>query len=298
MKATLTVTLLMAVATTAGAQSVVVRDQDAKAAAEHQLQVMLEKAPASGIHLSFEVKPVTGAPYTAEAVTEFLQVLADGNRIVRRTVTRVYRDSAGRTRRETVEADGRVTSIVISDPTTGTSYVLDPVANTAHGAKLVTAFVPKAAAGVDHAQGPGVVTTYVSTSAQQRTEAKALKELQLQAHLTAGQSGVTVVGPPKEALDTAGSAPVPSKEDLGQQTIEGVLARGTRTTTVIPAGAIGNEQPIKDVLEEWHSEDLKVLVLTKHVDPRAGETTYRLTNITRGDPNPSLFAVPAGYLVK
>src|SRR5690606_5706323 len=45
-------------------------------------------------------EPVTGKPYSAEAVTETVQVLADGNRIVNTHRARVYRDSEGRTRRE------------------------------------------------------------------------------------------------------------------------------------------------------------------------------------------------------
>ena len=49
---------------------------------------------------SFDGKVVKGAPYSAENVTEFTQVLPDGNRITRRNSAMVYRDSQGRTRRE------------------------------------------------------------------------------------------------------------------------------------------------------------------------------------------------------
>ncbi len=88
------------------------------------------------------------------------------------------------------------------------------------------------------------------------------------------------------------------REGLSTQTIEGVSATGSRTTTVIPAGAIGNLQPIKVVSEQWMSSDLKVLVLTKHSDPRSGETVYRLANIVRAEPDRSLFLVPADYTIK
>ena len=87
-----------------------------------------------------------------------------------------------------------------------------------------------------------------------------------------------------------------NKEDLGTQVVEGVVATGTRTTTTIPAGTNGNEQPI--VSEQWFSPDLKVLVMTKHNDPRTGETTYRLTNIVQTEPARSLFEVPADYTLK
>src|SRR4029077_18421600 len=50
--------------------------------------------------MSFDSKVVKGAPFSADAVTESVQVLADGNRIVRSSTTSFYRDSEGRTRRE------------------------------------------------------------------------------------------------------------------------------------------------------------------------------------------------------
>jgi hypothetical protein len=49
---------------------------------------------------SFDGEVVKDAPYSADAVTETIQTLGDGNRIVRNSSARVYRDSAGRTRRE------------------------------------------------------------------------------------------------------------------------------------------------------------------------------------------------------
>ena len=49
---------------------------------------------------SFGGKTVKNAPYSAEAVTETIQTLGDGNRIVNRISSLLYRDSEGRTRRE------------------------------------------------------------------------------------------------------------------------------------------------------------------------------------------------------
>ena len=89
-----------------------------------------------------------------------------------------------------------------------------------------------------------------------------------------------------------------NKEDLGQQVVEGVMARGTRTTTTIPAGGIGNVQPIEIVSEQWFSDDLKVLVMTRHADPRTGETVYKLTNVSLAEPVRTMFEVPADYTVR
>ena len=89
----------------------------------------------------------------------------------------------------------------------------------------------------------------------------------------------------------------PVVEDLGRQFMEGVTVEGTRTTMTIPAGQIGNEQPIKVVSERWFSPELKVLVMSRQADPRFGETTYRLTNVTRDEPSPELFEVPSDFKV-
>ena len=88
------------------------------------------------------------------------------------------------------------------------------------------------------------------------------------------------------------------KEQLGKQNIEGVEAEGTRTTVTIAAGEIGNERPIEIVSERWYSPELQLVVMTRHSDPRTGETTYKLTNINRSEPAKSLFEVPSDYTVK
>jgi hypothetical protein len=85
---------------------------------------------------------------------------------------------------------------------------------------------------------------------------------------------------------------------LEHKTIEGIAVEGRKTTTVIPAGQVGNELPITITSEEWRSPELDVLILTRYSDPRSGESSYSLTNIIRAEPHPSLFAVPSDYTVK
>jgi len=87
-------------------------------------------------------------------------------------------------------------------------------------------------------------------------------------------------------------------EKLEARSFDGVTAEGTRTTVTIPAGEIGNEMPINIVDEHWYSPELQVTVMTRHSDPRSGETTYRLTNISRAEPAAALFQVPSDYTLK
>jgi len=41
-----------------------------------------------------------------------------------------------------------------------------------------------------------------------------------------------------------------------------------------------------------------MVVMTKHTDPRMGETTFQMTNIQRQEPAATLFQVPSDYAVK
>jgi hypothetical protein len=249
-----------------------------------------------------------GAPYSAEAVTETLQVLGDGNRISRKSVTRIARDSEGRTRRETVSPAGEVTTINISDPVAQSTYFLDARTKTAArtGMTLLDGrvgfvSVPSNTAGVVTRQFGETTRAMVVPDA----ELKARQEVELAAATAAGAGtgagarggGRGGVAPTVAAAAMAGNANV-TKEDLGSQIVEGVMATGTRSTTTIEAGAIGNAQPIHVVSEQWYSEDLKVLVKTRHSDPRTGDTTYRLTNIVLAEPAKTLFEVPADYTLK
>ncbi len=98
------------------------------------------------------------------------------------------------------------------------------------------------------------------------------------------------------AAATPGSDPQTVK--LEPQTIEGVRVEGTRTTTTIAAGAIGNDLPIEIVNERWFSPELRTVVLSRRSDPRFGETVFRLTNVSRTEPASEPFEIPAGYRVE
>jgi hypothetical protein len=241
--------------------------------------------------LPVEARIVRGAPYFAELVIESVQQLPDGNRIVNRTTGRVYRDSEGRTRREEDRAPGQVGSIAISDPVAGTSFSLDPASKTAWKSGL-TVFDPL----------PRVVPPAGTDPAEVE------RKRRIEGYIAAVQPRPVPAPPPPPP------APVPGEpsgmiqrsasprweektEKLPARTIEGVRAEGTRTSRTIMAGAIGNEQPIVSVTEEWVSPELQILVLTRTSDPRTGESTYRLLNITRSEPNRSWFEVPGDYTV-
>jgi hypothetical protein len=221
---------------------------------------------------------VTGAPYSAEEVTEHVQTLADGTHITQAAqTTRLYRDSQGRTRIERSfpappgvsqgEASGP-NLIEISDPVSGVRYTLEPRNHIARKMSVPIAPPPP----------PPPPSSATSASSSGRfAAARVVPEL----------SGT--------ASQDQSQHPQRTHESLGTETIEGVSAEGKRTTVVYPTGAVGNDRPITTVSETWTSPDLKVVVLSKHSDPRNGESTTKLTNISRAEPDPSLFQIPSDY---
>lgn len=264
---------------------------------------------------SFGGKVIKGAPYSAEAVTESVQLLGDGNRIVNKFSSSVYRDSEGRTRREhTLKGLGPLgtgnepmQTIFINDPVAGVTYSLDSRSHTAHKSAPFKIELSRkmGVAGTDGegqrfefkvapggAGGNMIMTAPLGSVPATSGTRIAVAETE---HMSIGTGG----GASSYVFrQSSGPNPNEKKENLGKQMIEGVEAEGTRSTVTIPAGEIGNERPIEIVSERWYSTELQLVVMTRHSDPRTGETTYKLTNINRTEPVKSLFEVPPGYTVK
>jgi len=213
---------------------------------------------------------VKGAPYSAVAVTERVQTLADGTKLVRKATATIYRNSEGRIRREQAATkisplgrDVDVPSIIfISDPVAGFAYTLYPGTKT----------------GVKRPLGRAEM------SGNARPAPPASREQGRRPSLAKGPEG-------------AGDGNQIKREDLGRQTMEGLGVDGERIVTTIPVDRIGNDRPIEIVSEQWKSPDLRTLVMSRRVDPRFGENTYRLTNVERAEPAATLFVVPEDYVI-
>jgi hypothetical protein len=232
--------------------------------------------------------PVVGAPYSATITNESVQTLADGNRIVQTSTGTTARDSQGRTRQDTalppignLSAANAPHLVFIHDPVAQTSYTLNLTDKTAQKMPAPPPLAPGTAGAVGatfsmRVEGSGQLPP---PDAMPVTIAAPGPGLFFQKHFTT------------EEPDQA------QTEELGSQTMEGVLVNGVRTTHTIPAGQIGNDQPITIVTEVWTSPDLKTVVYSKRSDPRMGDQTFRLTSIVRTEPNPSLFTVPADFKI-
>ena len=251
-----------------------------------------------------ETRITTGRPYSAEATTEFVQTLGDGNKITRKATVRIYRDGEGRTRREELATDGTVRSISIYDPVAHTTYVLDPATRTARKS-AIRVMMPAMQPLTDEDKRKVETKIRAELEASGRAGGRvalvapgevpvqvAPEEIRRRQQVETIAIGRGVLQPAVKGTD------VKNEESLGQKLIDGVLADGKRVTTVLPAGSIGNQQPITVLSEQWFAPDLEILVMTRHSDPRTGETTYSLSNITRGEPAAGLFDVPPDYTIQ
>jgi len=204
-------------------------------------------------------KTVTGAPFSATFSSKTTQVLADGNEINRNSTGSIARDGQGRTRREmTLPAIGRFAASGQSTP---------PHA----------VFINDVVAGTQYVLQPD------QKIARQTTRPKWNRQGRVK---------------PQGEASARTNRPGVVTTSLGTETINGVLAEGTRITRTIAAGAIGNEKPIVITTERWYSSELQTYVLIKRSDPYVGESEFQLTNIQRSEPDASLFQVPADYTVR
>jgi hypothetical protein len=88
-----------------------------------------------------------------------------------------------------------------------------------------------------------------------------------------------------------------TREDLGKDSVSGLDAVGTRETTTINAGTIGNERPLSTTKEFWYSPQLGINLLVKRVDPRHGIQIFTVSDIGLAEPDPKYFSVPNGFTV-
>ena len=249
--------------------------------------------------IAFDNEQVAGVPYSAEAVTTIVQSLADGNRIVRESKAQISRDGKGRTRREQglamfgplvggANGAGEQRHVQISDPETKTTIMLDLENKIAHRMPAPQFRLMQEPGGAIAGGGRNVEVEHFEM---------ALPPPPGSGGRGSGGPGAGYVAFSSHAVLAGGGSAKPIVEDLGKQFMEGVSAEGTKTTMTIPAGQIGNELPIHVISERWFSPELKILVMSRQSDPRFGETSYRLTNITRGEPSPDLFDVPSDFKV-
>ena len=235
------------------------------------------------------LNPVQGQPYEASKVTRSVWRLMDGTTITHESETKIARDGEGRVREDIQnthamsvggkQINGSMESVTVVDPVDHSLTTWTGTAKLAFRMEL-----PDFSGAMKKAMPGGGVGGIVGVAPPPRPRV----------------SGSVNLGSPVASLAAGGekSGDEVKTEELGKQSLAGVLVTEKRTTTVIARGKIGNDQPITIVHEEWYSPDLKVVVKSVDSDPRSGERTMELVGLERGDPDAALFHAPAGYEVK
>lgn len=268
--------------------------------------------------------PVRNAPYTAEAVLERRQRLADGNQIAEQSSSMSYRDSAGRTRQERRDSQGAVRAVTIRDVVSGVTWILHPQDKSAIKAEgnfgRARAAAEEARDRIERLRKEGKLPALQGKAGPDGGETIARRverpggaaqdavrkdvRIWVMRNLRAEQGGA-VAGMATQLMPIlAGSAgdmkwaAKATSRDLGTRAFDGVTAEGKLRSYEIPAGAVGNSNPIVVTDESWYAPQLHITVYTKHSDPRSGELVFRVKGLKREEPAPALFAVPADYTVR
>jgi hypothetical protein len=266
--------LLLVLTVSAGALSAQVRPE-----MQGEVHSSLDVSSNSSIFAAL-MDPVSGEPYEARKITSSVWRLADGTTITHESASQIARDAEGRIREELVMTDAASVGAKQLNITAQSITIGDPVD---HSMLLWTGANPKIAMRM------------------------ALPQLTSRVPRLSGIAGALAAAPPpvrpgslgdaKPARDADPTREQVHTEDLGKQSLAGMLVTGKRTTTVIPTGKIGNDRPITIVHEEWYSPDLKIVVKSTDSDPRSGDRSMTLEGLTRGDPAPALFKAPEGVKV-
>lgn len=280
----------------------------------------IDAAGGAAVMHASSARLVKNAPYSAEMVSERIQTLGDGNQIVRKTSSMSYRDSAGRTRTEVRGEDGEVRTVTIHDPVEGVRYILRPRDKSAI---KVSAPNMTVIAAREHARAAGAQARIAGEQARIRIEelrregklpegerviikqversggAGEHKDVQIRIAQVAAENAAARVAPLLAgALGDHKWARKAETKDLGTREFSSVKASGVQRSYEIPAGEIGNRNPIVVSTETWTAPELQAVVYQKRSDPRSGEFVYRAESIKREEPAASLFTVPSDYTVK
>jgi len=89
-----------------------------------------------------------------------------------------------------------------------------------------------------------------------------------------------------------------ARESLGSQSIEGIFVNGTKETTTVNPGVLGNDRPLVSTREFWYSTELDTNLAVTRIDPREGTQRIWISDISPSEPDVHLFDIPIGYTVR
>jgi hypothetical protein len=210
------------------------------------------------------VPSIVAAPFSAVGITETTRQTADGNRFSRTSTVHFYRDTQGRTR---IERQVSLPQLNANGEQNAQSFIeiRDPVSN------ALIMLNPRIKTAVTH------TAVHLHTSEPASTMPRVFAQF----------AGIRI-GP----HDRGWSAPV----SLGEKSVDGLSAIGTRQVYTIPAGSkFGNQKAVTITVEQWYSPALGMILSRTGTANSGGQTSYHLEQIVQAEPDASLFTIPADY---
>ena len=226
---------------------------------------------------------------------------------------RAYRDSAGRTREESLNDKGDVRMVVIKDPVAGVRWILSPQAKTATRISMPAgkpaAFYKAPQDGnmhvLERTMSPDGSAEHDRHEARGAGGRRGAGKHRRSSRCVCRRDASRMNGAlPQMNLLLSGAygdmkwSRHATSKTLAPREIDGVKATGQVRSYEIPAGELGNRNPIVVSDETWYAPDLHITLSSKHSDPRTGDSLFRIENLKRDEPAPALFAPPADYAVK
>jgi hypothetical protein len=86
-----------------------------------------------------------------------------------------------------------------------------------------------------------------------------------------------------------------TQRELAHDVVGGMVVRHGRESIKVPPKYEGNKTGYKTLTDYWFSQELQAFVLVKRTGPGKSQHTVNLSDISRDEPNPSLFTVPPDY---
>lgn len=207
---------------------------------------------------SIEVPPKAGAPFMLTLETEWIKTLPDGGTVTFINKRHIARDSSGRIYQE------RWALVPKNDPRVKSMMTLiqikDPDAGTAYDCFLV---------------------------------ATKSKTCELLVYTGSTAKVYKPASPPSGEL--SGNRGTVVHQNLGMQILAGVSTEGTRDVTTYNPGVFGNDRKVVVEREFWYSPELGLSLYSVRNDPRIGKQIFTVTSVTQGEPDKSLFELPAGF---
>ena len=208
---------------------------------------------------SITVPPKAGAPFTLTLETEWVKQLYDGGTSTLVNKRRIARDAAGRVYQERWALVPKNNHRVQS--IMSMIQIFDPLAHTRHDCFLLEK------------------TNVCELLNYTRSTSNIYKPMSPATGPLPGDQGSAI------------------HEDLGKRFIDGVETEGTHDILIYNAGVFGNDRKVTVENEFWWSPQLGLNLSSIKNDPRIGKQTFTVTEVVQGDPDPSLFQLPAGFEV-